>query len=353
MTQARTRIGFVGVGSMGQCAHLRNYAALEDCEVAAIAEIRPELARKVAAKYGVPSVYGDFREMLEKERLDGLVASQPFSRHGVLVPELLKAGVPVFTEKPIAASVEVGVRIAEAVGSSGTWLMVGYHKRSDPATMRARQEIERLKKTGELGSLKYVRITMPAGDWIAGGFNDLIKSDESCPALESDPPASDMDENTWNEYTRFVNYYIHQVNLMRHLLCEPYKVTHADPSGVLFVGESESGAACVIEMTPYQTTIDWHESALVCFEKGYVKLELPAPLACNRAGRVTIFSDPGGGAAPETLVPTLPWEHAMRRQAMNFLAAIRGEMAPLTEAEEALEDLKLAREYIRLWKREG
>ena len=36
---ARTRIGFVGVGFMGQCAHLRNYAVLPECEVVAIAEL--------------------------------------------------------------------------------------------------------------------------------------------------------------------------------------------------------------------------------------------------------------------------------------------------------------------------
>lgn len=30
------RIGLVGVGFMGQAAHLRNYATLEDCEVAAV-----------------------------------------------------------------------------------------------------------------------------------------------------------------------------------------------------------------------------------------------------------------------------------------------------------------------------
>ena len=49
-------------------------------------------------------------------------------------------------------------------------MMIGYHKRSDPATMYAKAEIDRLKSTGELGAMKYVRITMPAGDWIAGGF---------------------------------------------------------------------------------------------------------------------------------------------------------------------------------------
>ena len=33
MSEHKTRIGFVGVGSMGQCAHLKNYVTLEDCEV--------------------------------------------------------------------------------------------------------------------------------------------------------------------------------------------------------------------------------------------------------------------------------------------------------------------------------
>ena len=58
----------------------------------------------------------------------------------------------------------------------------------------------------------------------------------------------------------------------------------------------------------------------MAFENGYVKLELPAPLACNRPGRVEIFSDPGDGATPQTIVPQLPWVHAMRQQAINFVA---------------------------------
>ena len=47
MAQKKVRIGFVGVGSMGQCAHLKNYATLPECEVAAIAELRQDLAKKV------------------------------------------------------------------------------------------------------------------------------------------------------------------------------------------------------------------------------------------------------------------------------------------------------------------
>jgi len=343
------QIGFVGVGGMGQCAHLKNYATLQNCEVVALAEIRESLGKKVAARYGIPHVYPSHKEMLANEKLDGIVASQPFNRHGVLITELLKARVPIFTEKPLAASVSVGEDIVRAVKASGSWHMVGYHKRSDPATRAAKAEIERLKETGELGKMTYVRILMPAGDWVAGGFNDLIIDDSPYPTLELDPPALDMDEDTQKKYISFVNYYIHQVNLMRHMLGEAYQVTYADPSGVLFAGQSESGVACTIEMSPYSTSIDWQESVLVSFEHGYIKLDLPAPLANNRPGRVSFFRDPGGGNTPETITPQLPWVHAMRQQAMNFVAAIKGESPPPCEAKEALEDLKVAREYIRLW----
>ena len=344
---SKVRIGFAGTGSMGQCAHLKNYVTIDGCEVAALAELREGLGRRVAEKYGVPKVYRNYEEMVANEKLDGIVASQPFNRHGVLVPELLKAGVPVFTEKPLAASVEVGERILKSVQESGTWYMVGYHKRSDPATMYAKAEIERLKESGELGKMKFVRIVMPPGDWVANGFIDIVSSDEKPGKLEFDPPASDMDADTYEKYIAFVNYYIHQVNLLRHLLGENYKVTHADPSGVLLVAQSESGVTGVIEMATYQTTIDWQESALVTFDRGYVKIDLPAPLATNRPGRVEIMRD-GGKSTPMTMSPTLPWIHAMRQQAMNFVAAIKGEMKPLTEAAEALEDLKVARQYIRL-----
>ena len=52
MSEKKVRIGFVGVGNMGQAAHLRNYAMMPECEVVARAEVKPELARKVAARWG-------------------------------------------------------------------------------------------------------------------------------------------------------------------------------------------------------------------------------------------------------------------------------------------------------------
>ena len=335
----KIRIGFVGVGGMGQCAHLKNYATVPECEVVALSEPRPKLREAVARKYGVPRTYASGEEMLAKEKLDGVVASQPFERHLRIVAPLYKARVPVFTEKPLAATPEVGEKILAALKASGTWHMVGYHKRSDPATMWAKAEIDRLKASGEIGKLKYVRIIMPAGDWVANGFTDLISTDEKVPDI-----ARDCEANWGDPFFGFVNYYIHQVNLLRHLFGEAYHATFADKAGVLLVTESASGATGTIELSPYNTKLGWQESALVAFEQGYVKLELPAPLVNNLPGRVEVYTEKG------TFVPQLPPIHAMRQQAMNFVRAIKGEIKPLCDAAEALEDLKVARQYLKLWK---
>jgi len=160
--------------------------------------------------------------------------------------------------------------------------------------------------------------------------------------------ATDMDEETFKTYTGLVNYYIHQINMIRHLLGEPYRPTYADPSGRLMVAQTDSGVCCVLEMSPYRTTLDWQETALVAFERGYVKLRFPAPLARRRAGEVEILRDPGGGATPVVERPHLPSVDAMRQQAINFVEAVRGEERPACEAKEALGDLVIAREHIRL-----
>ena len=72
----KVRIGFIGVGGMGQMAHLRNYANVDECEVVAVAEMREKTGQLVATRYGIPKVYKTHTDMLAKEKLDGIVASQ-------------------------------------------------------------------------------------------------------------------------------------------------------------------------------------------------------------------------------------------------------------------------------------
>lgn len=336
---SKIRLGFIGVGGMGQAAHLRNYMTVPDCQVVAIAELRPDLGKNVAARYGVPKVYPSHRELMAAEQVDGLVAIQPFGMHVDLIPELIAKGVPILTEKPLAESYESGQKIIAALERSKVQHYLAYHKRSDPATAYARRQMELWQASGEVGKLKYIRAAMPPGDWSVQGFSQNVHTVEKYEAKRG----------MGSKYGDFVNYYIHQVNLLRFLLAEDYRVQFADPNGVVFVGRSDSGVTVTLEMATHHTTLDWQEEAFIAFERGWIKIELPAPLAIDRPGRVTVFRDAGKDQTPTTTIPTLPWKHAMRRQAEHFVNAIRGEKTPLCTAAEGLKDLQVAQQYIAAW----
>ncbi len=348
---SKIRLGFVGVGGMGQAAHLHHYAINGDCEIAAIAEIRPKLRTAVASRWGIAKSYPSHREMLAAEQLDALVAIQPFGLHGQLIPELLAYGRPVLTEKPIARSSEAAERIIAAEAATpGARLCVAYHKRSDPATMWVKERMQALAASKELGRLRYIRITMPPGDWIANGFALNVSADD--PGFHSqvawDAPPAGFSAEDAKAHEGFVNYYIHQVNLLRHLFGESYRVAYADPSGVALHVQSTSGVAGVLEMAPWSNTIEWQESALVCYEKGWIRLRLFAPLTSGRAGEVEVCEDRGAAATPVTLRPAMPWVAAMQNQAANFLKAVRGEATPLCGAADARADIGVADAYIRM-----
>ena len=353
---SKIRIGFVGVGGMGQAAHLHHYVTNDECEVVAIAEIRPKMREAVAKRWGIPHAFATHTELLAAHasgacRLDGIVAIQPFTLHGQLVPQLLAAGIPVITEKPIGRSTEAADRILAAEKAhAGAKSLVAYHKRSDPATAWVKAKMRELAKTGELGKLRYVRVTMPPADWIAGGMGQNIWTDDAGygDKVAWDPTPAGFNEAQAKAHEAFVNYYIHQVNLLRLLFGEDYRATYADPSGVVLHVQSDSGVAGVLEMAPWNNTTEWQEGALVAYKKGWIRLRLFAPLTALRAGEVEMNVDAGNGATPMTFRPAMPHVGAMQQQAANFIKHLRVEATDLCGAAEAKKDIQIADAYIRL-----
>jgi predicted dehydrogenase len=335
-------IGVVGAGFMGQLAHLSNYEHVEDCELVALAEPRSTLRRRVARRYDIEETYHDHQALLSKAAVDAIVAPQPYGRHYALVPDVLEAGVPIFTEKPIAVKPETGEQLADLATEHDVTYMVGYHKRSDPAMEYASEVVEEWRADPAAGDLQYVRITMPRGDWTAGA-PDPITTEEPVPETPMESPPLEFGEEVGEAYDDYINYYVHQINALRFFL-GPVEVAFADDAEQLLVVENAEGVTGVLEQEPYRTSDDWHERVLVGFEDGYVRVDLPAPLVRQESGSVEIVRDDDGTT---TTRPTMPPIAAMRRQAENFVAAVQGRREPPCDAREAVGDLEVASEYFR------
>ncbi len=344
----KIRLGFIGCGFQGQNAHISQYFRLSDeCELTALAEVRPVLREKVGAYYGFKELHSSHTELLEKADVDAYICVQPYVRNITLLPDILKKGKPVLTEKPIAFSPEAGAEIVRAAEKYGAPYMVGYQKRSDLASRYAKKLMDQWLASGECGKLNYIRITMPPGDWLAGGDRGCITTDESVPELDitkTEREISYFTEPQLRLYDYIVNYYSHQFDYMRFFLGEDYTVEYGDKNAKLMVVSGKtSGVTGIVEMDIYNQSVDWDEKYLICFERGYIDVHLAPPLAVNRCGTVRVYRETANG--PETIIPSLPHEGPMLSQAKNFLRVARGELAPVCPAAEALFDLEVCKTY--------
>jgi predicted dehydrogenase len=368
VASGRVRLGFIGGGRMAQVAHLRSYsklAILGECELVALADLRLEHAREVGARYGVERVYNSHAEMLDKEQLDGVVAILPFDQHWAVLPDVYGRVKYVFTEKPVSVQADHGRELADLAARHGCVHMVGYHKRADLGTEWLVSRLRDESRVSEMGPVRYVRLTVPAGNWEGGeGHGSVLVGDGRIAGSPGEDAPSGMPEDAGRAYRSFVNYYIHQVNLARYLCGETFRVVYADATlrrceeevktaapalGLLCVGMSTSGARIVLEMAPYVTERTWDEEVFVAMEKGYARLRLPAPLARGQPGRVQWSQGVPGRCAPTVWEPVLPAVDAMEAQARRFVKVCRGEAPPLCGAAEAVEDLVVAEEYINAW----
>ena len=341
----KTKLGFIGCGFMGQMAHLANYATLPDVELAAIADLRTKTAAEVARRYGIHQVCADHTELLSDGDVDAVIAVTSFNLHYSIVPEILNAGRHCLTEKPICVKASTAKQMAKLAVEKGVVYHIGYMKRCDPASRRMKDVIAEWKRSGEFGSLKYLRVSMPPGDWLSQIEGAIDLGDKSAVTpLEPESAPDSMTQDEQKRYSSFINYFIHQVNLIRFLLGEDYSVEFVDKNSVLMACRSTSGVTIALEMNAYEVRDEWHESYQACFDRGFISLSLPAPMARQRSGELLIYRNTPGGGSYERPVIAPVW--SMREQARLFVEEIRGNAKCISPAEDAVKDLEVAEQFI-------
>lgn len=143
---ANLRVGVLGIGSMGR-HHVRNARALPGFDLVAVAD-------PAGDKFGVAGelqVLNSVDSMIA-EGIDAAIVAVPTTYHEDAALKLAEAGVHTLIEKPLAASVESGERIAAAFQSAGVIGAVGYVERCNPALLEMRKRIAE----GQLGQIYQV-----------------------------------------------------------------------------------------------------------------------------------------------------------------------------------------------------
>ncbi|MFQ5795691.1 MAG: inositol 2-dehydrogenase [Candidatus Bipolaricaulia bacterium] len=153
-------VGVIGLGRIGGI-HAESLAnRIPRARLAAVADLRTDLAERVAAQYGVERWYNDYRPLLDDRRIEAVLITTPTSTHKEMIVAAAQAGKQIFCEKPIALTLEETDAALDAVKRAGVKFQVGFMMRFDAGNIRAKEQIE----AGVIGTpLTFKTITRDAG----------------------------------------------------------------------------------------------------------------------------------------------------------------------------------------------
>lgn len=162
----RIVIGSIGTGSQGM-SNMRDFLDLKDavqfvavCDVDALRMAKAKETVDLAYKNGDCRTYGDYREFLEKEKLDAVSLALPDHWHGIIYTEVANRKLNVYGEKPICRTIKDGQTIVKAVQANKIIWQTGSWQRSLPNFHRGAE----LVINGRVGKIKYIEVGLPDGN---------------------------------------------------------------------------------------------------------------------------------------------------------------------------------------------
>ncbi len=144
------RIGLAGVGRIG-AFHAETLRGLEAVDTVIVTDENTALAQQVAADQGL-EVAPDVDALLASG-IDGFVIATATPGHAPLLRKGLAAGVPTFCEKPVAATLDETIELAQLVASSDVPVHIGFQRRFDRGYRNAKAAVD----SGELGFIHSIR----------------------------------------------------------------------------------------------------------------------------------------------------------------------------------------------------
>ena len=151
--------GFIGCGEVTEIKSGPAFSEVEGSTVVAVMSRTEERARTYAIKRGSPKWYTDAQELIDDPDINAIYVATPPSSHATYAIMSMKAGKPVYVEKPLAASYEDCARINRISEETGIPCFVAYYRRYLPYF----QKVKEIVDNGIIGKMVnvHVRFAVP------------------------------------------------------------------------------------------------------------------------------------------------------------------------------------------------
>ena len=150
MSQKPVKVGIVG---LGRWAKVLTRAAGQSDKLKIVAGFSRSEEKRAAfeKEMGVPAA-PDMKSILSNPEIKGVILTVPNEQHLPMAEQVARAGKHVYTEKPIAQTLDDGLKIAALEKQHGVTVTVGHSARLMAGIRMIRERIDR----GELGRVAFI-----------------------------------------------------------------------------------------------------------------------------------------------------------------------------------------------------
>lgn len=145
-------VAVIGCGTIARDAHMPSYASNPMAKVKYVVDIKPEAAKALGEKYGIPNIITDYRDILGDKEVEAVSICTPNDTHAPIAIDFLNAGKNVLCEKPAAVNANLVREMKEAADRNGKILNIGVVNRFNTAVNHIKDMIE----AGELGKIYHI-----------------------------------------------------------------------------------------------------------------------------------------------------------------------------------------------------
>lgn len=318
----------VGTGNMGR-HHARVVSEVPGARLAAVCDKDRERGRETALRFGCP-FFEDYREMVSKVRVDAASVAVPTHLHEEVSCALMRRGIHVLVEKPLAADLAAARRMVACAEKAGVKLMVGHVERFNPAVLRLKELLEN-GRFGKVISLNIRRVGgFPPRVKGANVLLDLAVHDvdvanyllESCPTGRVGHMSRGLLEEQEDNAVLLLRYGDTSVFIEVNWIT-PVKIRTLDITGTFCFGR-----------------LDYLNQRITLYENSYFK-----SLHERRNGEGGSFPDYREFMAKSNLTDKilvgLNREEPLRREILAFLQCIRNDEEPPVSGREAMKVLEI------------
>ncbi len=148
--------GIIGCGTVTELKSGPAFNKVEGSHLVAVMRRNGELARDYAHRHKVPRWYNSADDLIADEEVNAVYVATPPSSHAMYAIKAMKAGKPVYVEKPMAATYAQCQEMLSVSKETGMPLFVAYYRRTLPGFLKVKALIDE----GAIGKPLFVNMML-------------------------------------------------------------------------------------------------------------------------------------------------------------------------------------------------